>query len=163
VPEILASQGLGILSHFPQEKDTPVVCIVQVESIDFSRPWDFFDGASQKFRCGGGTILYLSDHHLFKIKMGLGSGSNNLTELMSLKLLLLFVGEKGIKSIHLFGDSMNVVNWVRKAQRCQNILLQPLLDEIFIYLNSFDSFSVKHIYREHNTEADSLSKDGIQL
>jgi ribonuclease HI len=56
----------------------------------------FFLGASQDNNqlCGGGAFLYLLDTHLYKIRMGLGIGTNNYVELMSLKLMLLFAGEK---------------------------------------------------------------------
>jgi hypothetical protein len=41
------------------------------------------------------SILYLSESHHFKIKLGLGQGSNNYVELMSLKLILHFANERG--------------------------------------------------------------------
>jgi hypothetical protein len=58
-------------------------------------------------------------------------GSNNYVELMSLKLLLQFAVEKEIHSIQLFGDSMNAINWSQKTQICHNIILLPILEEIF--------------------------------
>jgi ribonuclease HI len=63
--------------------------------------------------------------------MGLGLGTNNYAELMAIKLLLLFAGEKGVQTIQIFGDSMIVINWIHKAQKCHNILLQPILEEFF--------------------------------
>jgi len=77
---------------------------VEVESLDQSQPWDYFDGVSQNDGqlCGGGVSLHLSASHVFHIKMGLGPGTNNYVELMVLKLLLIFVGEKGITNIQIF-------------------------------------------------------------
>lgn len=66
--------------------------------------------------------------------MGLGPGTYNFTKLMALKPLLQFVGENGVISIQLFGDSMNVINWSRKAQICHNIFVLPILEEIFKFL-----------------------------
>jgi ribonuclease HI len=165
LPDLIASQGLSILSHFPQEKDIPAICVYQPESIDKSRPWDFFDGASQNDNqsCGGGAVLYLSDNHFFKIKMGLGQGTNNYAELMALKLLLQFSGEKGVQSIQIFGDSMNVINWTSKVQICHNILLMPILEEIFRFMATFHSVVLKHVYMIQNFVADALSKAGMQL
>jgi hypothetical protein len=97
------------------------------------------------------------------MKMGLGLGTRKYAELMSLKLLLLFVGEKGVKSIHIFGNSLNVINWVRKTQKCHNIQLITLLEDIFILLGAFDMVCVRHVYRELNMAADSLYKEGLQL
>jgi ribonuclease HI len=74
--------------------------------------------------------------------MGLGPGSNNYAEFLTLKLLLLFAKEKQVSSLQIFGDSMLVISWIRKTQRCHNLLLSPLLDEIFRILATFDSFSI---------------------
>jgi hypothetical protein len=74
---------------------------------------------------------------------------------------LLFVGEKRVKSIHIFGDSLNVINWVRKSQKCHNIQLLSLLEDIFIYLGFFDSYGIRHVYKEINMDAYSLSKEGL--
>jgi hypothetical protein len=73
------------------------------------------------------------------------------------------LGEKDVKSIHIFGDSLNVINWARKTQRCHNIFLLPLLEEVLRILDTFDSFYVWHVYRECNLDVDSLSKEGIQM
>jgi len=52
--------GINILSHFPQEKGSEGVHVIQVEHIDTSFPWDFLDGASQgDYICGGGALLFL--------------------------------------------------------------------------------------------------------
>jgi ribonuclease HI len=95
--------------------------------------------------------------------MGLGKGTNNYAELMTLLLLLKTTKEQGLHSIQLFGDSMNVINWVQKTQSCHNIFLQPILREISTLLASFDSFSIRHVYRDRNTLADALSKEGLNL
>jgi hypothetical protein len=98
LPELLVSQGLSILEHFPQEKGVRRGRVLQEVSVDSNRPWAFFDGASQENNtcCGGGAVLFLSNTHLFRLKMGLGPGTNNFAELMSLKLLLLFALEKNV-------------------------------------------------------------------
>jgi hypothetical protein len=82
---------------------------------------------------------------------------------MALKLLSLFAREKGVTSLHIYGDSLNVVNWTRKLQRCHNIFLSPLIEEINMILNNFDSLSIHHFYKERNVDADSLSKSSIEL
>jgi ribonuclease HI len=135
---------------------------VVVEHIDFSRPWDFFDGASQENgdRCGGGGVLFLTPSHFFNLKWGLGQGSNNFAEILALKLLLTFASEKEISNLQIFGDSMLVINWLWKSQQCHNIILSPILDEVFTIANIFTNLSFQHVYRERNVKADSLSKEG---
>jgi hypothetical protein len=97
VPEVTTTQSLAILSYYLQEKGLAGIHVVQEEEIDKSKPWGFFDGASQNSVCGGGAILYLSDSHFFKMTLGLGKGTNNYAKLMSLKLLLIFAIEKGCR------------------------------------------------------------------
>ena len=69
--------------------------VLDVE-LDRSKPWGFFDGTAQNNSCGGGALLYLSENHFFELIAGLGEGNNNLAELLSLKLLLIFAAEKGV-------------------------------------------------------------------
>jgi ribonuclease HI len=94
---------------------------------------------------------------------GLGMGTNNFFELLSLKLLIAFVIEKGCHSLNVFGDSMNVINWIRGTQRCSNTRLSTLVEEITLLQISFDSLTCQHVYRESNKEADRRSKEGLHL
>jgi hypothetical protein len=150
--DLIVAKSLAILAHFPQAKDIPPPRQIVEEQIDFSRPWDFFDGASQDNgeHCGGGGVLHLSPTHFYKLKWGLGQGSNNYAELMALKLLLTFAGEKGISNLHIFGDSMVVINWLRKTQKCHNINLASILEEVFLISNIFTNLLFTHVYRERN-------------
>ena len=91
--------------------------------------------------------------------MGLGEGNNNYAELYSLKLLLIFATKKGCRSLNVFGDSMNVINWILKTQMCINLRLDNIFSSILDILEGYDSFSCIHVYRENNREADEASKD----
>ena len=93
----------------------------------------------------------------------LGEGSNNFTELLSLKLLLIFAAEKGCITLNVYGDSMNVINWIKGIQLYRNIRLDNILSSICVVLDSLDVFSCEHVYREKNCQADSTSKEGLQL
>ena len=108
-------------------------------------------------------MLFLREGHFYKIMMGLGEANNNYVELFSLKLLLIFEAEKGCRSINVFGDSVNVINWIKKTQVCRNLRLDNILSSILDILDAFDSFSCSHVYRENNQEADKASKEGLLL
>jgi len=56
-----------------------------LKAIDQSKPWAYFDSSMHNGRCGGGVVLYLNNNHYFKLKSGLGSGMNNISELYNLK------------------------------------------------------------------------------
>ena len=96
--EEVARQGLDILSYFPRTKNNPNPRIIIPEQMDKNTPWDFFDGASQDLKCGGGATLFLNPTYHFQIPMGLGSRSNNYAELMALKLLLCFQLKENAKN-----------------------------------------------------------------
>jgi ribonuclease HI len=130
--------------------------------VDFSYPWAFFDGASQNNyqQGGGGDLLYLFQNHLFKLKMGLGQGTSNYAIDAQ---TLIFAGDKGVRSIQIFGDSLKVINWSIKTRKCHNQILLPLLDDVIRFLGSFDTFHMHHVYRERNMVAYLLSKEGLRL
>ena len=46
---------------------------------------------------------------------------------------------------------------------CRNLRLHNILSSITDVLESYDTFSCRHVYREINREADKASKEGLQL
>ena len=58
---------------------------------------------------------------------------------------------------------MNVIKWTNKKQFCHNIQLFPILEEIHRLLDTFDTVTISHVYRDINMTIDTLSKDGLQL
>ena len=131
--------------------------------LDRSLPWAFFDGATQNNLCVGGAMLYLTESHFFVMSLGLGGGTNNFAELMSLKLQLMFALEKGCTELNFLGDSFNVINWINQTQECRHLRLAHIISSIRQLLLQFDSYSCRHVYREDNKEADKASKEGLRL
>jgi hypothetical protein len=82
---------------------------------------------------------------------------------MTLLLLLKTTKEYDLKSIQLFGDSMNVINWVQENTTLPQYFIAAYLREIHNLLDTFDHFSIQHVYRNKNTIADTLSKEGLNL
>jgi hypothetical protein len=82
---------------------------------------------------------------------------------MALKILLSFAGEKGITNLQIFRDSLVIINWMRKFQRCHNIFLASLLEEGFLIIEIFTNLSFTHVYRERNRETYFLSKEGTSI
>ena len=82
---------------------------------------------------------------------------------MTLKLLRCFAIETNCKMLQVFGDSMVVINWINKTQRCRNSTLDTLYEEVNRTLSIFESILFKHVYRERNMEANKLSKAGLNL
>ena len=53
-----------------------------------------FDGVEQDGNCGTGMILHIDYSHSFKIRMGVGSGTNTFSELLALWAILWFTKKK---------------------------------------------------------------------
>ena len=73
-----ALESIGILSHFPQENVKIKFRQVTKEDINKSRPWGYFDGATNgnPKRCGARGLIYFSKNNFLNFKAGLGIGTN---------------------------------------------------------------------------------------
>ena len=65
--------------------------------------------------------------------------------------------------MQIFGDSQLVINWATGKYRIQNVQLAQILMEIHRLVDMFDSVYFMHIYRECNTSADILAKEGANV
>eukprot|EP00253_Pinus_taeda_P035163 PITA_35163 len=155
-------QSIMIYSNIPEPEKNKAPRQNRVEQIQEGIPWAYFDGASQNNRVGAGIVFHTNTHQTYKASVGLGSGSNNYAELSALKLLLCWLIQRNIFTIQIFGDSLNVINWVNGQSMCRNNILISLIDDIQVLKTSFNSFSLSHIYRDRNDTADKLSKEGLQ-
>ena len=71
--------------------------------------------------------------------------------------------EHNYKHLHIFGDSQLVINWATGKYRIQNIQLAQILLEVHRLADLFETVHFMHIYRERNSRADLLAKDGSNV
>ena len=163
--EVIVANSVAILGFYPQIGRSRGVREICPEEIDRGRPWGFFDGTSQgqPVKCGGGAAFHLSEGHFFHFSVGLGDGTNNYVELLSLKFLMLFALEKGCSRLQVFWDSMIILNQIIELQRCHTLQLVPILVDALDIKHRFDIITFTHVYKERNGLADRLSKEGTQL
>jgi len=95
--------------------------------------------------------------------MGLGIGSNNFAEIITLQHLLHFALGHNCMHIHIYGDSKIIIDWFNNITIFHTHTLSNILDEINILKAQFIDISCHHIYREHNSSADQLSKEASTL
>eukprot|EP00253_Pinus_taeda_P026822 PITA_26822 len=131
--------------------------------IDSSKPWAFFDGAANTHSCGGGFILHLNENHHFRIKAGLGAGTNNFAELITLRHLLHFALRHHCANINIYGDSQIIINWINGSATCHMHSLSTILHDALELKSAFNHISISQIYREHNRSADKLSKEAALM
>ena len=103
---------------------------------------------------------FLTVDHYITFKAGLGVGTNNFAELFALKLLLSLALKKHIKHIHIFGDSMLIINWISRKFRVHDVEFAQFLQEVIRLVDFFDQAVFKHVYRERNSCADHLGNVG---
>lgn len=97
-PQLIASNILAIANLFTLVQKPPRTRNPGQEVIDKTVPWGYFDGAAQgePTVCGVGVVLHLNEDHFFRLKWGLGEGTNNRAELLALYMLLIFAHEKEV-------------------------------------------------------------------
>ncbi len=83
--------------------------------------------------------------------------TNNAAEYNSLILGLKRCIKLGIKDIKIKMDSQLVVKQVLGEYKVRNEALKELHFKVLELLVQFDSFTIEHIYRNQNTDADELA------
>lgn len=131
--------------------------------IDQNTPWAYFDGVAKRLSCGGSFIIYKTEHHYYKVKAGLGTGTNNFAELITLRHLLHFALSHHFTCINIFGDSKIIINWFNNISSCHIHTLSIILNEVLELEAAFNNITCSHIYREHNESADRLSKEASMM
>ena len=117
----------------------------------------FFDGSSKEGRCGSGMAMKLNEH-IFNIWMGGDKGSNTRDELLGLWGILFFAKNCGIDSLIIFGDSKDVIEWVKGPFNLEVINLKIWCKRIKVLEKYFFNLFFMRISREYNSEADNLLK-----
>ena len=67
----------------------------------------------------------------------------------------------GADEIELVGDSELVVKQVKGEYKVKDATMRELHAEVKEALRSFDSWSIRHVRREHNAEADRLVNEAL--
>jgi ribonuclease HI len=131
-----------------------------------------FDGGSNPNPgpCAGAFVIYdynsNNDGQKNIVAEGgcfIGDGTNNIGEYSGLRCGLEKCRALGIRNIDIEGDSLLVISQITGQWKVKNQILAIIYNEIMMMFNDFDNISAKHIYREHNSYADSLSDKTLLL
>jgi len=122
-----------------------------------------FDGAAQLGICGGGGTITLQDGRIFHYMVGLGNGTNNRAELLSLWTLLWIAKRLECTKLQVYGDSLAIIDWVNQKASIRNTALTHWYLKTVDLKKTFTCITIQHHHREHNQMADTLSKQGLQL
>ncbi|MED5464011.1 MAG: ribonuclease HI family protein [Myxococcota bacterium] len=111
---------------------------------------------------GAGWVIYSTGGDVIGVgNEFLGRRTNNEAEYAAVLLGLQAVLELGYSEVDLRADSELLVKQVKGIYRVKNARLKPLYDEVKRLLAKFSRYSVEHIYREKNQEADKQANVAV--
>ena len=104
----------------------------------------------------GYVVLDMNDDVLFADGVYLGITTNNQAEYQALKLGLEYIAkQRQARRVHVYMDSLLVVNQMKGVFKVKNRDLWPVHDAIRQMLSNFDEVTFSHVPRELNKLADA--------
>jgi ribonuclease HI len=91
----------------------------------------------------------------------IGSATNNVAEYRALLLGIECARQLGASELELIGDSELIVRQVKGEYKVKEAALRELHAEVGRALIPFESWSIRHVRRERNAEADRLVNEAL--
>ena len=91
----------------------------------------------------------------------IGPATNNVAEYRALLLGIERAQALGASELDLVGDSELIVRQVQGEYKVKDPTLRELHAQVRAALGGFERWSIRHVRREHNAEADRLVNDAL--
>ena len=118
--------------------------------------WEaYIDGGSRGNPGEAGLGVYVPG--VAKIAEYLGNGTNNFAEYSALISAVRFAVLSRCEELQVFADSELVVKQIMKEYQVKNEGIRPLYESALRWIALIPKFSIHHVRREHNKEADKLA------
>jgi ribonuclease HI len=91
----------------------------------------------------------------------IGRATNNVAEYKALLLGIERAAALGASELELVGDSELVVKQVKGEYKVKDATMRELHGEVKAALQDFEHWSIRHVRRESNTEADRLVNEAL--
>ena len=91
----------------------------------------------------------------------IGDATNNVAEYRAVVLGAELARELGATELELIGDSELIVRQIRGEYKVKQEHLRPLHASALKALMQFDRWSIRHVKREQNAEADRLVNEAL--
>lgn len=91
----------------------------------------------------------------------IGKATNNVAEYRALILGIKLAQELGADEVELIGDSELIVRQIEGRYKVKDAGLKPLYAEAKAALEKLPSWSIRHVKRELNSEADRLVNEAL--
>jgi ribonuclease HI len=86
----------------------------------------------------------------------IGRATNNVAEYRALLLGIELAAARGATELELVGDSELIVRQVEGRYKVKDATMKELHAKVKAALGPFESWSIRHVRREHNADADRL-------
>jgi ribonuclease HI len=91
----------------------------------------------------------------------IGDATNNVAEYRALLRGIELARRHGAEELELIGDSELVVRQIEGRYKVKNAGMKELYDEAKRELRGFDSWSIRHVRRAENADADRLVNEAL--
>jgi ribonuclease HI len=91
----------------------------------------------------------------------IGTATNNVAEYKALLLGIERAAALGAERLELVGDSELIVRQVKGEYKVKDATLRELHAQVKTALQGFDDWSIRHVRREENAEADRLVNEQL--
>ena len=98
---------------------------------------------------------------LARIAEYLGTQTNNFAEYSALVLALKFAVAQRSDTLKVYSDSELVVKQIQGRYKVRNENIRPLYQTAIRWIALIPHFSIEHIRREFNVDADSLANEAM--
>ena len=91
----------------------------------------------------------------------IGEATNNVAEYRALLLGIELAAEHGASAVDLVGDSELIVRQVEGRYKVKDATLRRLHGEVKRALGDFEGWTIRHVRREKNADADRLVNEAL--
>jgi ribonuclease HI len=108
-----------------------------------------------------GVVLRDDGEVLEEVGETIGEATNNVAEYRALLRGIELAATRGASELELIGDSELVVRQVEGRYKVKNAGMKELHEEVKRALREFDSWSIRHVRRAENADADRLVNQAL--
>ena len=109
----------------------------------------------------GVAIKTLQDEPVTAFAKFLGKTTNNFAEYQGLLASLDYALRNGYSRLRVFTDSELMARQISGQYKVRSPDLKPLYEQAQAMIRRLEAFSIRHVYREQNREADKLANQAM--
>jgi ribonuclease HI len=108
-----------------------------------------------------GVVVRDGGEMIAEVGEKIGEATNNVAEYKALLKGIELAATHGASELELVGDSELVVRQVEGRYKVKNAGMKELHEEVKRALREFDSWSIRHVRRAENADADRLVNEAL--